>query len=241
LTVIKIKIHLTKNRAKMNITPLISELPISWQGHFMAEYDKPYFQKLLNFLHTETINHTIFPPFDLWFHAFKHTNFNDLSVVILGQDPYHNDEQANGLCFCVNDNVGIPPSLKNIFQEIHTDIGTPIPQTGNLEHWAKQGVLLLNSTLTVRANQAGSHQKQGWEIFTDSIIKKISDDTNNIVFLLWGTYAIKKSALIDTTKQCILTSPHPSPLSAYRGFFGNHHFSKTNHYLQSVGKKTITW
>ena len=225
----------------MNIPQLISELPISWQAHFKTEYHKPYFQDLVTFLQAEINNHTVFPPFDLWFHAFKYCDFNKLSVVILGQDPYHNIGQANGLCFCVNDTVNIPPSLKNIFQEIHTDIGTLIPQTGNLEHWVKQGVLLLNTTLTVRANQAGSHQKQGWEVFTDSIIKKISNDTNNIVFLLWGAYAIKKSALIDTTKHCIFTSPHPSPLSAYRGFFGNKHFSKTNDYLQSVGKKIINW
>lgn len=225
----------------MSLTDTFSKLPVSWQAHLHSEYEKSYFQNLLAFLRGEYKNYKIFPPFEAWFNAFDYCDLDDLSVVILGQDPYHNDGQANGLCFSVADNIDIPPSLKNIFQEIHDDIGSPLPKTGNLERWAKQGILLLNATLTVRAYKAGSHQNQGWEIFTDSIIKKISDEKNNIVFLLWGAYAQKKSLLIDTKKHFILSSPHPSPLSAHRGFFGNKHFSKTNDYLKSVGKTPIAW
>lgn len=225
----------------MSLLNVFSELPLSWQSHFINEYEKTYFQNLLNFLRYEYKNYKIFPPFESWFHAFQYCDFDNLSVVIIGQDPYHNDGQANGLCFSVADNIDIPPSLRNIFQEVHDDIGKTIPKSGNLGNWAKQGILLLNATLTVRAYKAGSHQNQGWEILTDSIIKKISHEKENIVFLLWGSFAQKKSILIDTSKHLILQSPHPSPLSAYRGFFGNKHFSKTNDYLQLHGKKIIEW
>lgn len=225
----------------MLIKNLIEKLPVSWQPHFKEEYQKPYFDTLKDFLAKETVLYTVYPPYDLWFNAFAKTDFNAISVVILGQDPYHNALQANGLCFSVNDTVDIPPSCKNILAEIHNDTGGIFPDTGNLERWAVQGVLLLNSILTVRASQAGSHQKQGWEIFTDSIIQKISREKQHVVFLLWGSYAIKKASLIDNTKHLILTSPHPSPLSAYRGFFGNKHFSKTNDYLIGKNKKIIHW
>lgn len=225
----------------MLIKNQIEKLPLSWQSHFNSEYQKPYFYTLQDFLTRESMLYTIYPPIDLWFHAFVKTDFNDISVVILGQDPYHNTGQANGLCFSVNDAIDIPPSCKNIFSEIHNDTGGVFPETGNLERWSIQGVLLMNSILTVRASQAGSHQKQGWEIFTDSIIQKISEQKHHVVFLLWGNYAIKKAHLIDSTKHLILTSPHPSPLSAYRGFFGNKHFSKTNEYLIRKNKKIIQW
>ena len=183
----------------------------------------------------------IYPPAKLYFNAFEHCSFDDVRVVILGQDPYHGPGQANGLCFSVNDDVPFPPSLKNIFKEINDDLGYPMPKTGNLERWARQGVLLLNSTLTVRARQAGSHQKRGWEEFTDSVIKLISDKKENIVFLLWGAYAQKKGSVIDPNKHHILSSAHPSPFSVHRGFFGNKHFSKTNEYLKQIGKSPIQW
>lgn len=218
-----------------------SKLPMSWQEHCYSEYEHPYFKKLCTFLKQESENHTIFPKYENWFKALKYCDFNAVSVVILGQDPYHNAGQADGLCFSVDDAVKIPPSLRNIFQEISSDIGISILQTGNLKKWAEQGVLLLNATLTVRANTAGSHQNQGWENFTDSIIQTISRKKQNVVFLLWGNYAQKKSVLIDSSNHFILTSPHPSPLSAYKGFFGNQHFSRTNHYLHSVGKHIINW
>ncbi len=218
-----------------------SKLPTSWQNHCYGEYKKPYFKKLCTFLKEESENYIIFPAFENWFKALEYCDFNAISVVILGQDPYHNIGQADGLCFSVDDTVKIPPSLRNIFQEMSVDIGMPMPRTGNLQKWAKQGVLLLNAILTVRANTAGSHQNRGWEVFTDSIIQTISREKQNIVFLLWGNYAQKKSVLIDSSKHLLLISPHPSPLAAYKGFFGNQHFSKTNHYLHSVGKKIINW
>lgn len=225
----------------MSFKNIFSKLPLSWQAHFYTEYEKPYFQNLLTFLDFECKHYTIFPPIDLWFQAFYACCFNNLSVVILGQDPYHNEGQANGLCFSVNNDIIIPPSLKNIFKEVNNDLNISIIKTGNLTPWAEQGVLLLNAILTVRSHQAGSHQNYGWEVFTDSIIKKISDDKKNIVFLLWGAYAQKKIPLIDMSKHYILTSAHPSPLSAHRGFFGNQHFSKTNDYLKSVHKIPIEW
>lgn len=219
----------------------INNLPHSWHDIFHQEFSQPYFQKLISFIKQEQSKHTIFPPTQDWFNAFKYCCLNDLKVVIIGQDPYHDHGQAHGLCFSVQDGVPFPPSLRNIFQEIKDDIGTDIPKSGNLTRWAEQGVLLLNTTLTVRAHQAASHKDQGWEIFTDNIIRYIASQKQQLVFLLWGSHAQKKQELIDKTKYHILKSPHPSPLSAYRGFLGNKHFSKTNEYLQSVGKEIVDW
>lgn len=213
----------------------------SWQEVLQPEFDKPYFENLVGFVKQEYASRTIFPPAGQIFSAFNTCPFIDVKVVILGQDPYHGPGQAHGLCFSVNDGIQFPPSLQNIFKEITADLGIPAPKTGNLTRWAEQGVLLLNATLTVRASQAGSHQGKGWEEFTDSVIKIISEKSENVVFILWGSYAIKKKALINASKHCILTAPHPSPLSSYRGFFGCKHFSKTNEYLQSVGKTPIEW
>ena len=213
----------------------------SWQEVLQPEFDKPYFESLVGFVKQEYASRTIFPPAGQIFNAFNTCPFNNVKVVILGQDPYHGPGQAHGLCFSVNDGIPFPPSLQNIFKEITSDLGFPAPKTGNLTRWAEQGVLLLNATLTVRASQAGSHQGKGWEEFTDSVIKIISEKAENVVFILWGSYAIKKKALINASKHCILTAPHPSPLSSYRGFFGCKHFSKTNEYLQSVGKTPIEW
>ena len=213
----------------------------SWQEVLQPEFDKPYFENLVGFVKQEYASRTIFPPAGQIFSAFNTCPFIDVKVVILGQDPYHGPGQAHGLCFSVNDGIPFPPSLQNIFKEITSDLGIPAPKTGNLTRWAEQGVLLLNATLTVRASQAGSHQGKGWEEFTDSVIKIISEKSENVVFILWGSYAIKKKALINASKHCILTAPHPSPLSSYRGFFGCKHFSKTNEYLQSVGKTPIEW
>ncbi len=214
----------------------------SWKEQLEDEFEKPYFSKLVDFVKTEYQNSTCYPQGSEIFAAFDHCSFTDVKVVIIGQDPYHGVGQANGLCFSVNDHIDIPPSLINIFKEIETDLGVPYPTTGNLQRWAEQGVLLLNATLTVRAHQAGSHQKKGWEEFTDAVIKCISDKKENVVFLLWGGFAKKKGAKIDRNKHYILTSGHPSPLSANRGcWFGNRHFSTTNTYLSKVGKKTIEW
>ena len=213
----------------------------SWQEVLQPEFDKPYFESLVGFVKQEYASRTIFPPAGQIFNAFNTCPFNNVKVVILGQDPYHGPGQAHGLCFSVNDGIQFPPSLQNIFKEITSDLGIPAPKTGNLTRWAEQGVLLLNATLTVRASQAGSHQGKGWEEFTDAVIKTISEKAENVVFILWGSYAIKKKSLINASKHCILTAPHPSPLSSYRGFFGCKHFSKTNEYLQSVGKTPIAW
>ena len=213
----------------------------SWQEVLQPEFDKPYFESLVGFVKQEYASRTIFPPAGQIFNAFNTCPFNNVKVVILGQDPYHGPSQAHGLCFSVNDGIQFPPSLQNIFKEIASDLGLKIPSSGNLTRWAEQGVLLLNATLTVRASQAGSHQGKGWEEFTDSVIKIISEKAENVVFILWGSYAIKKKALIDASKHCILTAPHPSPLSSYRGFFGCKHFSKTNTYLTSKGKTPIEW
>ena len=213
----------------------------SWQEVLQPEFDKPYFENLVGFVKQEYASRTIFPPAGQIFSAFNTCPFIDVKVVILGQDPYHGPGQAHGLCFSVNDGIQFPPSLQNIFKEITADLGIPAPKTGNLTRWAEQGVLLLNATLTVRASQAGSHQGKGWEEFTDSVIKIISEKSENVVFILWGSYAIKKKALINASKHCILTAPHPSPLSSYRGFFGCKHFSKTNTYLTSKGKTPIEW
>ena len=213
----------------------------SWQEVLQVEFDKPYFESLVSFVKQEYASNTIFPPAGQIFNAFNTCPFNNVKVVILGQDPYHGPGQAHGLCFSVNDGIQFPPSLQNIFKEITSDLGIPAPKTGNLTRWAEQGVLLLNATLTVRASQAGSHQGKGWEEFTDAVIKTISEKAENVVFILWGSYAIKKKSLINPSKHCILTAPHPSPLSSYRGFFGCKHFSQTNTYLTSKGKTPIEW
>ncbi len=214
----------------------------SWKPHLDTEFKKPYFTNLVNFVKAEYKNHVCFPPGKKIFNAFNHCHFEDLKVVIIGQDPYHDYNQANGLCFSVNDTVSHPPSLINIFKEIESDLGIAYPKSGDLLRWADQGVLLLNATLTVRAHQAGSHQKQGWEALTDAVIKIISDSKTNVVFLLWGGFAKQKAKLIDTKKHHVLTSGHPSPLSANRGYwFGNKHFSKANAILEQQGENPIVW
>jgi len=214
----------------------------SWKKILDNEFNKPYFEALIAFVNSEYTHHKCFPPKDQIFTAFNYCHFDDVKVVIIGQDPYHGDGQANGLSFSVNDGISHPPSLINIFKEIEHDLNIHYPQSGNLERWAKQGVLLLNATLTVRAHKAGSHQKKGWENFTDAIIKIVSNEKKEIVFLLWGGFAKQKSKLIDDTKHKIFTSGHPSPLSANRGYwFRNKHFSKTNRYLSEIGKKPINW
>ncbi len=220
----------------MNVT--IEE---SWKRHLSGEFEKDYFIKLTDFVRKEYRQHTIYPPGRLIFNAFNLCPFDKTNVVIIGQDPYHGEGQAHGLCFSVNDGVAFPPSLVNIFKEIKADTGKDAPCTGNLSHWAEQGVLLLNATLTVRAHQAGSHQRRGWEEFTDAAIRALNDDRENIVFILWGAYAQKKGAFIDRHRHLVLSSAHPSPLSAYNGFFGNHHFSLTNQYLREHGKPEIDW
>lgn len=213
----------------------------SWREHLQQEFDKPYFANLVNFVKSEYSTTKVFPPGKLIFNAFNLCPFDQVKVVILGQDPYHDDGQANGLCFSVNDNVQFPPSLQNIFKEISDDLGKPVPASGDLTRWAKQGVLLLNATLTVRAHQAGSHQNKGWEQFTDAVIAELSEKREHLVFMLWGSYAKAKGAMIDKSKHLVLTSVHPSPLSVYRGFFGNKHFSKANAYLREHNIKEIDW
>lgn len=214
----------------------------SWQQVLGEEFEKPYFKSLVEFVRQEYEGNRCFPPGKQIFSAFDHTPFDEVKVVIIGQDPYHGPGQAHGLCFSVGENVPLPPSLKNIFEEIRTDVGTPLPQNGNLKRWAHQGVLLLNATLTVRAHQAGSHQNKGWEKFTDAVIEKLSEEREGLVFLLWGGPAKKKGARVDTAKHLVLTSGHPSPLAANRGYwFGNKHFSKTNAYLKEKGKTPIVW
>lgn len=217
------------------------KIEASWKAALQPEFDKPYFKSLTDFVRAEYSTRTCFPPASKIFNAFNSCPFSDVRVVIIGQDPYHEPGQAHGLCFSVNDGVPFPPSLQNIFKEISTEFGTPIPNSGNLERWARQGVLLLNATLTVREHQAGSHQGKGWETFTDAVIQKLAAEKSNLVFLLWGSYAISKAKLIDKTKHCVMTSPHPSPLSSYRGFFGNNHFIKANEYLRSIGAQEIQW
>lgn len=212
----------------------------SWLKALETEFGQPYFTELKSFLVKEKGQHVIYPPGNRIFAAFDYTPFDEIKVVILGQDPYHGPGQANGLCFSVNDGIRCPPSLVNIFKELKDDIGCDAPVHGNLEGWAKQGVFLLNATLTVRQNAAGSHQNKGWETFTDAVIKTISDQKENVVFLLWGNYARNKAALIDGNKHLILTAAHPSPL-ARGAFFGSRHFSKTNAYLKSKGIEPINW
>ena len=216
------------------------KLDPSWQTHLVDEFSKPYFQQLKTFLVEEKKQFRIFPPGNSIFAAFNLTPFDQLKVVIIGQDPYHGLGQANGLCFSVSDGIRKPPSLLNIFKELQTDLGFAIPETGNLEPWAKQGVLLLNATLTVREATAGSHQGKGWEVFTDQVIKTISEKQKDVVFLLWGNYAKAKDVLIDATKHHVLVAAHPSPL-ARGAFFGSKHFSKTNAILKNLGKAEINW
>ncbi len=213
----------------------------SWRNELADVWEKDYFIRLTEFVREQYRTNRVFPPGRQIFAAFDATPFNDVKVVILGQDPYHDDGQANGLCFSVNDGVPFPPSLQNIFKEIHDDTGAPIPASGDLSRWARQGVLLLNSTLTVQAHRAGSHQNIGWELFTDEVIAHLAAHREHLVFILWGSYAIRKGSMIDRTRHLVLTSPHPSPLSAYRGFFGNHHFSLANDYLRRHGKTPIAW
>lgn len=213
----------------------------AWKAVLQEEFDKEYFENLTAFVRNEYKTKLTFPPANMIFNAFDQCPFEQVNVVIIGQDPYHGDGQAHGLCFSVNDGVQFPPSLINIFKEIERDLGKPMPSTGNLTRWAQQGVLLLNATLTVQAHQAGSHQGRGWETFTDSVIKILAEKTEHVVFMLWGSYAQKKGAVIDTGKHLVLKSVHPSPLSAYRGFIGNNHFSLANQYLREHGKKEIEW
>ena len=213
----------------------------SWKKALAEEFEKPYFARLAEFVRDEYKNRTIYPPARLIFNAFDQCPFSNVKVVILGQDPYHGQGQAHGLCFSVNDGVRIPASLLNIFKELKSDTGKEVPRSGNLSGWAEQGVLLLNAMLTVRAGQAGSHQNRGWEQFTDAVIHKINAEKEHVVFILWGNYAIEKARFIDQDKHLILRSVHPSPMAASRGFFGNRHFSKTNLFLQQHGMEPIRW
>lgn len=221
---------------------MLAKIHSSWEKVLSAEFEKPYFRQLISFVKKEYATKTCFPKENEIFAAFDHCPFDKVKVVIIGQDPYHGFGQANGLCFSVNDGIAFPPSLTNIFKELQLDLDKPFPKSGNLERWADQGVLLLNATLTVRESEAGSHQKQGWETFTDAVIQKISVEKENVVFLLWGGFAKKKGAKIDRTKHYVLETGHPSPLSANRGlWFGNNHFSKANDYLKSLEKALIEW
>ena len=213
----------------------------SWKRRLQPEFDKPYFYNLTNFVKEEYSKHTIYPPGKFIFHAFNTCPFDKVKVVIIGQDPYHEPGQYYGLCFSVLVGVPFPPSLLNIFKEIENDLGKPMPKSGRLERWADQGVLLINAILTVRAHQAGSHRGKGWEEFTDAVIKILNDEKENIVFMLWGSYAQRKGAFIDRNRHCVLTAAHPSPLSADRGFFGCKHFSKANQYFKSKGISEIEW
>ncbi|WP_111623579.1 uracil-DNA glycosylase [Arenibacter echinorum] len=214
----------------------------SWHKLLLAEFKKPYFESLMVFVQQEYAKYTCYPKESNIYAAFNHCHLEETKVVIIGQDPYHGPNQANGLCFSVNEGVVHPPSLVNIFREIESDLGKAYPANGNLEQWADQGVLLLNATLTVRAHEAGSHQNKGWELFTDTVIQKLSEEKEKLIFLLWGGFAKKKAKLINTEKHYILTSGHPSPLSANRGYwFGNKHFSKTNKILLENGRQGINW
>lgn len=213
----------------------------SWKNALQEEFDKEYFVRLTDFVRNEYKTRLTFPPASLIFNAFDQCPFENVKVVILGQDPYHGDGQAHGLCFSVNDGIAFPPSLINIFKEIERDLGKPMPSSGNLIRWAQQGVLLLNATLTVQAHIAGSHQGRGWETFTDAVIRKLATEKEQLVFMLWGSYAQQKGAFIDQNKHLVLKSVHPSPLSAFRGFIGNNHFSLANKYLKENGQSEINW
>lgn len=214
----------------------------SWKQHLLPQFQADYMQQLRQFLvQQKKAGKVIYPKGDEYFNAFNLTPFDQVKVVIIGQDPYHGPGQAHGLCFSVQQGVAFPPSLQNIFKEIHADLGLPIPKNGCLTHWAEQGVLLLNAVLTVEQSKAAAHQGKGWELFTDAAIKELNDQREGIVFLLWGSYAQKKGQIIDPKKHCVLKAPHPSPLSAHRGFFGCKHFSKANQYLESIGKSPIDW
>jgi len=213
----------------------------SWLKVLHEEFEKTYFEELIRFVKKEYTTATIYPHGKNIFRAFELCPFESVKVVILGQDPYHGPRQANGLSFSVNDDMALPPSLQNIYKEIEEDLHVKMGQKGNLDNWAKQGILLLNATLTVRANTPGSHQHKGWEEFTDAVIKTVSEKKEHIVFLLWGKYAQEKGKVIDRSKHFVLTAPHPSPFSANSGFFGCKHFSKTNQYLESIGEKPINW
>jgi uracil-DNA glycosylase len=227
---------------KFNIKRMNVTIDSSWKRVLKSEFEKKYFENLSKFVKAEYRKSRCYPKGSEIFSAFNHCSFDDVKVVIIGQDPYHGVDQANGLCFSVHDDINHPPSLINIFKEIETDLGKPYPRSGNLETWADQGVLLLNATLTVRNGIAGSHQNQGWEEFTDAVIETISNKKENVVFLLWGGFAKKKGNRIDNNKHFILKTGHPSPLSANRGYwFGNKHFSKTNGYLEKIGKVKIEW
>ena len=221
---------------------MLIKMEPSWQKVLSSEFDKSYFKELTSFVEKEYEVNICFPEGSQIFSAFDHCSFDEVKVVIIGQDPYHGVGQANGLCFSVNDGIPFPPSLMNIFKEIEQDLKFPFPKSGNLERWAKQGILLLNATLTVRQSEAGSHQNKGWETFTDAVIQKISEEKEDVVFLLWGGFAKKKGLKINRTKHHVLETGHPSPLSANRGlWFGNKHFSSTNEFLKSKGKKEIVW
>ena len=213
----------------------------SWKRELATEFEKQYFADLTDFVRNEYAATTVYPPAKLIFNAFDHCPVDKVKVVIIGQDPYHGAGQANGLCFSVNKGITMPPSLVNIFKEIAADTGKPMPTDGDLTRWSDQGVLLLNATLTVRAGNAGSHQRRGWEEFTDAAIRILAEKRENLVFILWGSYAQRKGAFINRERHLVLTSPHPSPLSAYAGFFGNHHFTLTNDYLQKHGETPIEW
>ena len=213
----------------------------SWKERLASEFEKPYFSSLVQFVKNEYATQTVYPQGNRIFNAFDQTPFDRVKVVILGQDPYHEPGQAHGLCFSVNDGIPLPPSLQNIYKELQDDLGIVAPVSGNLERWAKQGVLLLNAMLTVRAHRAGSHQNKGWEEFTDAVIHKIADEKEHIVFILWGSYAQKKGSFINPYKHLVIQSAHPSPLSVYRGFFGSKPFGKTNEYLERTGQTPILW
>ena len=213
----------------------------SWRQRLQTEFDKPYFEALTDFVRMEYQRGRCYPPGKLIFNAFNLCPFDQVKVVLIGQDPYHEPGQAMGLCFSVNDGIPLPPSLQNIFKEIHDDTGASVPASGNLTRWAQQGVMLLNATLTVREHQAGSHQGHGWETFTDAVIKVLTEQREHLVFILWGSYAQRKGAFIDRSRHLVLQSAHPSPLSAYRGFFGNKHFSQANEYLKAHGVEPICW
>lgn len=213
----------------------------SWKDRLQSEFGKDYFKALTQFVRSEYAQHRVYPPGKAIFRAFDECGFDDTRVVIIGQDPYHGPGQAQGLCFSVNDGVRIPPSLVNIFKELNADIGCAMPQSGNLINWARQGVLLLNATLTVRAATPGSHQNRGWEEFTDAAIRALSEQQEHIVFLLWGAYAQRKGAVIDTNRHLVLKAAHPSPFAAHKGFFGCRHFSATNRYLQTHKRGAVDW